>query len=229
MSALDEQLRWDPFAYDGPRPSYQPIVDNRDHEFLLRLSRACGLCRMCELGRGDVNLPMGAQSVHYDPHVAGNCAYGARFMVVTGWPGRDELAGGSPLMGDAGKQFNKVLAWNGLTRKSVYVTNLVKCCPEAGASPTAAQAAACSTWLRVELGAVKPKLVAAVGAEAFGLLCPGVDFVGSFKKLVKSAEFGAKVLAVAAPGIDLAAFQGHVGLLCKLILADAERRDDQTA
>jgi len=59
----------------------------------------------------------------------------AKVMFIGEGPGRNEDIEGRPFVGRAGDLLNELLASIRLNRKSVYVTNIVKCRPTTATNP----------------------------------------------------------------------------------------------
>jgi DNA polymerase len=81
-------------------------------------------------------------------------------------PGRTEDARGEPFVGAAGKRLTDALEKNGLSRDSVYITNVVKCRPPNNRVPTGEERAMCMRYLEAELEAIRPKVVCVLGNTA---------------------------------------------------------------
>ena len=97
----------------------------------------------------------------------------ARILFVGEQPGDKEDLAGRPFVGPAGRLFDEALASAGIDRGSVYVTNAVKHFKwrpsgkrRLHEKPNAAEVAACSFWLELELRLVRPDLIVALGATA---------------------------------------------------------------
>jgi uracil-DNA glycosylase family protein len=97
----------------------------------------------------------------------------AAIMMVGEQPGDKEDIAGRPFVGPAGQLLDRALAEIGLDRGSVYVTNAVKHFKNEPRGkrrlhkrPGRGEIQACRWWLDLELDAVKPKLVVALGATA---------------------------------------------------------------
>lgn len=78
---------------------------------------------------------------------------------------------GVPFLGDvAGRRFERFLAYAGLQRENVFVTNAVLCLPLDGRGrnrrPRARELDECSGWLQDTLAAVDPDVVVAMGGVA---------------------------------------------------------------
>lgn len=167
-------------------------------QMLPHLKDACMNCRMCELGWRQAT----RDNYQHDPHVFSNyqpLVGPARFMIVGQNPGWNEVKKGQPFVGAAGDNFDKAVnktIWN---RDSFYITNAVKCYTDNNATPSTKQMERCEPFLRMEIAIIKPIMVIAFGAIAFGVLCSGQDFAGNIGKITESEKFGVKVFATFHP------------------------------
>jgi uracil-DNA glycosylase len=102
----------------------------------------------------------------------------ASLMLVGEQPGDVEDTEGQAFVGPAGRLLDRALADAGLDGADLYVTNAVKHFRwkqtrgkrRIHDKPSAAQATACRPWLGAELGAVRPRVIVALGATAAGSL-----------------------------------------------------------
>jgi len=116
------------------------------------LSDSVEQCTMCELCDARRRVVVGEG----DPD--------ARLMFVGESPGVEENISGRPFSGHrAGEIFDRMIASMGLQRESIYVTNVVKCMPPGGRSPTIEEAGACHGWLEQQIRIVKPRVVITLG------------------------------------------------------------------
>jgi uracil-DNA glycosylase family protein len=97
----------------------------------------------------------------------------AAMMMVGEQPGDKEDIAGRPFVGPAGQMLDRALAEIGLDRGSVYVTNAVKHFKNEQRGkrrlhkrPDSREIQACRWWLDLEIDALKPKFVVALGATA---------------------------------------------------------------
>ncbi|HLE48023.1 MAG TPA: uracil-DNA glycosylase [Candidatus Thermoplasmatota archaeon] len=88
-------------------------------------------------------------------------------------PGPEEDAQGRPFVGRAGKILRATLREAGWSDDDVWITNVVKCFPyewidgkKKIRAPTVAEAASCREHLRLEVAALKPPLIVALGRTA---------------------------------------------------------------
>jgi uracil-DNA glycosylase len=106
----------------------------------------------------------------------------AWLMLVGEQPGDREDIAGHPFVGPAGRVLDSALELAGIPRDDVYVTNAVKHFRferdgkrRLHKAPSVGQIRACRPWLDGELDAVRPSVVATLGAVA-GKALLGPDF-----------------------------------------------------
>jgi uracil-DNA glycosylase family 4 len=113
-----------------------------------------GDCTRCKLHRGRTNLVFGVGNPRAD------------LMFVGEGPGADEDAQGEPFVGRAGQLLNNMIKAMGLRREDVYIANIVKCRPPGNRTPEPDECETCSPFLMRQIGAIKPKVIVALGATA---------------------------------------------------------------
>jgi len=101
----------------------------------------------------------------------------ADIVFVGGAPGAEEEAAGEPFVGPAGQLLGRILKAMGLDRSRVYLTLLCKYRPkpdpgeEGERTLTAAEGAACLSFLKEEIAIIRPKVLVVLGDIPFaGLL-----------------------------------------------------------
>ena len=87
-------------------------------------------------------------------------------MFIGEGPGAQEDAIGRPFVGRAGQLLDKMIVAMGLTRETVYITNVVACRPPQNRQPEPDEIVACSPFLLSRIKAVRPKTIVALGATA---------------------------------------------------------------
>lgn len=136
------------------------------------LADAVQACRGCDLYRDATQ------------GVFGQGSSDATVMLIGEQPGDQEDRAGAPFVGPAGRLLDRALAAAEIDRGGVYVTNAVKhfkfTLPERGKrrihkTPSRTEVVACRPWLLAELAAVRPDVVALLGATAAKALL-GNDF-----------------------------------------------------
>lgn len=90
----------------------------------------------------------------------------AKVMLVGQNPGAEEDRTGRPFVGRAGKFLSKVLAENGINRKQLFITNIVKHVTPKNRKPFADEVAACLPYLITQINIIKPKIIVLLGASA---------------------------------------------------------------
>ena len=113
-----------------------------------------GDCRRCKLCAGRKNLVFGVGNP--DAHL----------VFVGEGPGADEDAQGEPFVGKAGQLLTKMIEAMGYARHDVYICNVVKCRPPGNRNPEPDEIAACEPFLKKQLGAIRPRMIVALGKFA---------------------------------------------------------------
>lgn len=112
-------------------------------------------CTKCRLSKGRTNVVPGA----------GDCR--ARIIFIGEAPGKDEDLKGEPFVGRAGRLLDEALSEAGVSRKDVFISNLVKCRPPDNRRPRKDELSTCtSLYLASELAEVSPDVVCALGQTA---------------------------------------------------------------
>ena len=111
-------------------------------------------CTLCRLHRNRTRAVAGEGPVDADLFLIGEA------------PGRQEDAAGRPFVGSAGKVLNRALASARISRKDVFITNVVKCRPPANRAPKADELEACRPYLRSQIEAVRPRVLVTLGSTA---------------------------------------------------------------
>jgi DNA polymerase len=99
-----------------------------------------------------------------DPH--------AGIMFVGEGPGFNEDKQGIPFVGAAGQFLNTLLASIGLSRETVFITNMVKCRPPNNRDPQPDETAACAHYLDEQIAAIAPKIIVPLGRHALARWFP---------------------------------------------------------
>ncbi len=98
-------------------------------------------------------------------------------VLVGEGPGENEDATGRPFVGRGGALLDQALKENGMSRKHVYICNILKCracVTEFGKrrnrQPTPEETAACLPWLEQQLELIKPLVILCLGGVAANIL-----------------------------------------------------------
>ena len=90
-------------------------------------------------------------------------------------PGKNEDLHGEPFIGTAGKRLDDALENAGLTRSSIYITNIVKCRPPNNRIPSDTERSMCSNYLEEELRIINPKIICLLGNTPFYSILGGKE------------------------------------------------------
>jgi len=96
----------------------------------------------------------------------------AEIMFIGEGPGKNEDEQGRPFIGAAGKLLDKLIALIGLTRKDIYIANVVKCRPPSNRDPLPEEVNACRPWLDQQIKIIKPKLIVLLGRHSMDRFLP---------------------------------------------------------
>ena len=95
--------------------------------------------------------------------VPGSGPITAELMFVGEAPGQREDELGLPFVGRSGQFLDELLAGIDLTRREVYVTNVVKCRPPDNRDPEFAEIEACGDYLEQQIELINPRVIATLG------------------------------------------------------------------
>lgn len=102
----------------------------------------------------------------------------ARVMVVGEAPGAQENGAGRPFVGPSGEVLDQLLGVAGISRETVFVTNVVKYRPTGNATPSLLETYHGQGALRREWGIIHPMLTILIGATAFNAMHPMRGLMG---------------------------------------------------
>ncbi len=126
----------------------------RNHDPLAEIEKRIMSCTKCRLHSNRKHA------------VPGEGPRNAEIMIVGEAPGRMEDLQGRPFVGSAGRILDEMLSRAGLSRRDVYITNVVKCRPPNNRDPTDEEIMTCLPYLVSQIKILRPKLVIAVGRHA---------------------------------------------------------------
>lgn len=96
----------------------------------------------------------------------------AEIMFIGEGPGFYENEQGRPFVGAAGKFLEELLRKAGMTRKEVFITNVVKCRPPGNRDPLPEELAACNTYLDTQIEALNPYVIVTLGRFSMAKFMP---------------------------------------------------------
>lgn len=94
----------------------------------------------------------------------------AELMFVGEAPGASEDEQGLPFVGQAGRLLDTLLEEVGMTRKQVWVCNVLKCRPPANRDPQPVEIANCKGYLYSQVELIQPAVICTLGNFATKLL-----------------------------------------------------------
>lgn len=159
-----------------PPPPRATVVDRAALEEIAARVRACTRCRLGETRTHAV--PGEGAGVGGDGQArlvsdAGDGSGWTGVLCVGEAPGRNEDETGRPFCGAAGKNLDLGLAAAGLPRAEVFVTSINKCRPPKNRDPRPDEKAACRPYLLEQVGALRPRVIVALGRHGLSGLVDG--------------------------------------------------------
>ena len=84
-------------------------------------------------------------------------------MLVGEGPGEEEDEQGKPFVGKAGQLLTKILKAAAISRKDVYITNVVKCRPPHNRVPAIEEMMTCNMYLEAQIALIRPSIILCLG------------------------------------------------------------------
>ncbi len=97
----------------------------------------------------------------------------AKIMFIGEAPGFNEDRQGRPFVGAAGQFLEELLALAGLSRKDVFITNVVKHRPPNNRDPEPDEIKACAFFLERQIAAIDPAVIVTLGRYSMAKWFPG--------------------------------------------------------
>lgn len=142
----------------GCRPETLEELENR--------LQGCELCPLCENRQ---NIVFGVGNPQADLVLVGEA------------PGREEDEKGFPFVGEAGRLLDRILFAMRLSREDVYICNVTKCRPPSNRDPQPDEIAACEQFLKLQLAAIRPRIILTLGRFATQALLQSTDPIGRLR------------------------------------------------
>jgi len=136
-------------------PGDSPAADN-----LEKLARDVNSCQKCPLYRVATR------------GVPGEGPPNAKILFIGEAPGYYEDQQGRPFVGAAGQLLEEVLGLIGLTRRDVYITNILKHRPPGNRDPERSEIEACGEYLDRQLTLIRPRLICTLGRFSMARFFP---------------------------------------------------------
>ncbi len=97
----------------------------------------------------------------------------AEIMFIGEAPGFHEDKQGLPFVGRSGQYLNQLLSTVGLSRKDVFIANVIKCRPPENRDPQPDELAACRAFLDRQINTINPKVIITLGRFSMARYFPG--------------------------------------------------------
>ncbi|MDR1259837.1 MAG: uracil-DNA glycosylase [Endomicrobium sp.] len=161
--SLEEYINWgEDEIYKIPVTNIESYRISKSKEKLELLKKKVNTCRNCFLGKSRLKTVFGTGSPN------------ANIMFIGEGPGYDEDHKGEPFVGRAGQLLTKIIEAMGQTRKTVYISNIVKCHPmidphnpekrSNDRPPSFEEIKACMPYLNTQIEIIMPKIIVTLGA-----------------------------------------------------------------
>jgi DNA polymerase len=128
---------------------------------LREIALEVGACTRCDLYK------------HALKGVPGEGDPNADVLLIGEAPGYHENQQGRPFVGAAGQFLEQLLGSVGLTRKEVFIANVIKHRPPENRDPLPEEIAACVPYLERQIEAIDPKVIVTLGRFSMGYFFPG--------------------------------------------------------
>jgi uracil-DNA glycosylase family 4 len=89
-----------------------------------------------------------------------------KVLLIGEAPGGSEDIKGEPFVGSAGKFLDELLIEAGLSRKDVFITNIVKCRPPENRDPSTEETETCTPYLNRQISIIEPRLIVTLGKHS---------------------------------------------------------------
>ena len=158
-----------PAAPEPPQPAAQDPAHSSPG--LAEIAAQVTSCTRCALHRGRKHA------------VPGEGAARPLVLVIGEGPGAEEDATGRPFVGPAGQLLDRMLKAIELDRATnCFIANVVKCRPPGNRDPQPEESAACLPYLRMQIAALRPRAILAVGRVAAQTLTGQSAGVGELRR-----------------------------------------------
>lgn len=119
----------------------------------------------------------------------------ADIVLIGEAPGKNEDEQGIPFVGAAGRFLDEMLAGVHLSRRDIYITNIVKYRPPANRDPFPAEKQAFWPYLIRQLEVIQPKVVVTLGRHSMEYFLPGLK-ISQIHGQPKRVKFGSTTLTI---------------------------------
>ncbi len=136
------------------------LVSKKD--IFVKMNKAVTTCTKCRLCKSRKNAVPGEGSLN------------AQIVFVGEAPGQQEDEQGRPFVGRSGMLLNEMLMKIGLSRRDVWIGNVIKCRPPENRDPMVDELRACTPYIESQVDLIDPKVVVTLGRIALDYFLPDV-------------------------------------------------------
>jgi DNA polymerase len=148
---------------DGPEGASPGIKDvNLNPSTLREIADQVARCQKCPLGTPRARAVPGEGNPE------------SKILFIGEAPGFYEDQQGKPFVGPAGKFLDELLGLAGMSRKDVFITNVVKHRPPNNRDPEPDELEACDGFLQAQIATIKPQVIVTLGRHSLGRFIPNV-------------------------------------------------------
>lgn len=105
----------------------------------------------------------------------------SKIMIIGEGPGANEDKEGFPFVGRAGQLLDKMLLAINLSRKNVYITNVVNYRPPENRKPTDKEVAKYLPFLKSHIEIIKPKIILLLGSTAMNAILKNANVISKMR------------------------------------------------
>ncbi|MBI5079598.1 uracil-DNA glycosylase [Candidatus Wolfebacteria bacterium] len=128
--------------------------------------------------------------------VIGEGSHHAKIMFIGEAPGKNEAETGRPFCGASGRVLDELLASAGISRKEVYITNIVKDRPPMNRDPLPDEIEFYAPFLDRQIAIIKPEVIATLGRFSMAYI---MERFGIKSELKPISQIHGKIFFAQAP------------------------------
>jgi len=125
--------------------------------------------------------------------VIGEGSNSAKIMFIGEAPGKNEAKTGKPFCGASGKILDELLVSVGISRKDVYITNIVKDRPPLNRDPLPKEIEIYGPYLDRQIEIIQPKVIATLGRFSMDYIMKKFNFTDYYTGLTSISQMHGKV------------------------------------
>ena len=147
----------------------QPKIQKDKSENLQRLRENINEIKNCKLKENASNLVFSDGNPN------------SKVMIIGEGPGANEDKEGLPFVGRDGQLLDKMLHAINLSRKNVYITNVVNYRPPENRKPTEKEVERYLPYLKKHIEIIKPQIILLLGSTAMNAILQVTDFISKMR------------------------------------------------